>query len=131
MRSNWFFYTWSALIGGACFSLPYLWWPTEFGIASFIHLALSFSYLAILVYEKRDGGLLDEKRGIWRGYVGVVLFGTAIFGSLLAYRAFVLPNHNSEMKNEPNKAMEPIPVSVTIPAAQEVAPLTSMAHLWR
>jgi hypothetical protein len=35
------------------------------------------------------------------------------------------------MKNEPNKAMEPIPVSVTISAAQKVAPLTSMAHLGR
>lgn len=35
------------------------------------------------------------------------------------------------MKNEPNKAMEPTPVSVTIPATQEVAPFTSMAHLWR
>jgi hypothetical protein len=31
----------------------------------------------------------------------------------------------------PNKAMEPTPVSVTIPAAQEVAPLTSVAHLGR
>jgi hypothetical protein len=33
------------------------------------------------------------------------------------------------MKNEPNKAMEPIPVDVTIPASQEVAPSTFMAHL--
>jgi hypothetical protein len=35
------------------------------------------------------------------------------------------------MKTEPNKAMEPTPVSVTIPAAQELAPLTSVAHLGR
>ncbi len=34
-----------------------------------------------------------------------------------------------KLKTEPNKAMEPTPVSVTIPAAQEVAPLTSAAHL--
>jgi hypothetical protein len=33
------------------------------------------------------------------------------------------------MKNEPNKAMEPIPVDVTISAAQKVAPSTFMAHL--
>jgi hypothetical protein len=33
------------------------------------------------------------------------------------------------MKTEPNKALEPIPVDVTIPASQEVAPSTSMAHL--
>jgi hypothetical protein len=33
------------------------------------------------------------------------------------------------MKNEPNKAVEPTPVSVTISAAQKVAPLTSVAHL--
>jgi hypothetical protein len=32
-------------------------------------------------------------------------------------------------KTEPNKALEPIPVNVTIPATQEVAPFTSMAHL--
>jgi hypothetical protein len=32
-------------------------------------------------------------------------------------------------KDEPNNAMEPTPVDVTIPAAQEVAPLTYMAHL--
>jgi hypothetical protein len=32
-------------------------------------------------------------------------------------------------QTEPNKALEPIPVNVTIPAAQEVAPFTSMAHL--
>ena len=35
----------------------------------------------------------------------------------------------TQNKTEPNKAMEPTPVSVTIPAAQEVAPLTSVAHL--
>ena len=35
------------------------------------------------------------------------------------------------MKPEPNHAMEPTPVSVTIPATQEVAPLTSVAHLER
>jgi hypothetical protein len=35
------------------------------------------------------------------------------------------------MKTEPNKAMEPTPVSVTISAAQKVAPLTSVAHLGR
>ncbi len=33
------------------------------------------------------------------------------------------------MKTEPNKAMEPTPVNVTIPAAQEIAPFTSMARL--
>jgi hypothetical protein len=32
-------------------------------------------------------------------------------------------------KNEPNKAMEPTPVNVTIPASQEVAPFTFVAHL--
>jgi hypothetical protein len=32
-------------------------------------------------------------------------------------------------KSEPNNAMEPTPVNVTIPAAQEVAPFTSVAHL--
>jgi hypothetical protein len=32
-------------------------------------------------------------------------------------------------KGEPNNAMEPTPVNVTIPAAQEVAPSTFMAHL--
>jgi hypothetical protein len=32
-------------------------------------------------------------------------------------------------ENEPNKAVEPTPVSVTISAAQKVAPLTSVAHL--
>jgi hypothetical protein len=37
----------------------------------------------------------------------------------------------TEMKNEPNKAVEPTPVSVTISAAQKVAPLTSVAHLRR
>jgi len=35
------------------------------------------------------------------------------------------------MKNEPNKAVEPTPVDVTIPAAQEVAPSTSVTHLGR
>ncbi len=34
-------------------------------------------------------------------------------------------------KKRPNKALEPIPVSVTPPATQEIAPLTSMAHLRR
>jgi hypothetical protein len=34
-------------------------------------------------------------------------------------------------KDEPNNAMEPTPVAVTIPAAQEVAPSTSVAHLER
>ena len=33
------------------------------------------------------------------------------------------------MKTEPNKAMEPTPVKVTIPAAQEIAPFTSVAYL--
>jgi hypothetical protein len=33
------------------------------------------------------------------------------------------------MKNEPNKALEPIPVNVTIPAEAGLAPFTSMAHL--
>ena len=33
------------------------------------------------------------------------------------------------MKNEPNKAMETTPVDVTIPAAQEAAPSTSVSHL--
>jgi hypothetical protein len=36
-----------------------------------------------------------------------------------------------KMKNEPNKAMEPTPVSVTIPADAGLAPLTSAAHLGR
>ena len=35
------------------------------------------------------------------------------------------------MKTEPNNAMEPIPVSVTVPASAGPAPLTSMAHLRR
>ena len=35
------------------------------------------------------------------------------------------------MKTEPNKAMEPIPVNVTIPAYAGLAPFTSMAHLGR
>ena len=35
------------------------------------------------------------------------------------------------MKTEPNKAMEPIPVNVTIPADAGLAPFTSMAHLGR
>jgi hypothetical protein len=43
---------------------------------------------------------------------------------------FQMPNQ-TEMKPEPNKAMEPTPVNVTIPAAQEVAPFTSAAHLER
>ncbi len=33
------------------------------------------------------------------------------------------------MKTEPNKAMETIPVNVTIPASAGFAPFTSMAHL--
>jgi hypothetical protein len=37
----------------------------------------------------------------------------------------------TRMKNEPNNAVEPTPVDVTIPAAQEVAPSTSAAHLGR
>ena len=36
---------------------------------------------------------------------------------------------NSEIKTEPNKAMEPIPVNVTAPADAGTAPFTSMAHL--
>jgi hypothetical protein len=32
-------------------------------------------------------------------------------------------------KNEPNKALEPIPVNVTVPADAGTAPFTSMAHL--
>lgn len=35
------------------------------------------------------------------------------------------------MKNEPNKAMEPTPVNVTIPANAGLAPFTSVAHLGR
>lgn len=34
-------------------------------------------------------------------------------------------------RNEPNKALEPIPVDVTISAAQKLAPSTSMAQLER
>jgi hypothetical protein len=34
-------------------------------------------------------------------------------------------------KSEPNNAMEPTPVAVTISAAQKVAPATSVAHLGR
>jgi hypothetical protein len=36
---------------------------------------------------------------------------------------------DSEDKTEPNKTVEPTPVDVTIPAAQEVAPSTFVAHL--
>ena len=36
-----------------------------------------------------------------------------------------------EMKTEPNKAMEPTPVSVTVHAYAWPAPLTSVAHLGR
>ena len=35
------------------------------------------------------------------------------------------------MKNEPNKAMEPTPVNVTIPAEAGLAPFTFVAHLER
>ncbi len=35
------------------------------------------------------------------------------------------------MKPEPNKAMEPTPVSVTVRAYARTAPLTSVAHLGR
>ena len=35
------------------------------------------------------------------------------------------------MKNEPNKAMEPTPVNVTVLAYARTAPLTSVAHLGR
>ena len=35
------------------------------------------------------------------------------------------------MKNEPNKAMETIPVAVTVPAFAGPAPSTFMSHLWR
>jgi hypothetical protein len=37
----------------------------------------------------------------------------------------------SKTKNEPNKAMEPTPVAVTISAAQKVVPSTFVAHLGR
>jgi hypothetical protein len=40
------------------------------------------------------------------------------------------PTQN-KVKKEPNNAVEPTPVDVTIPAAQEVAPSTSAAHLGR
>jgi hypothetical protein len=33
------------------------------------------------------------------------------------------------MKNEPNQSSEPMRMSVTTPAAQEIAPATRMAHL--
>ena len=35
------------------------------------------------------------------------------------------------MKTEPNNAMEPTPVNVTIPANAGLAPFTSAAHLGR
>jgi hypothetical protein len=43
--------------------------------------------------------------------------------------SFTYSDRTIGKKTEPNKAMEPIPVDVTIPAAQEAAPSTSMAHL--
>ncbi|MDX2109048.1 MAG: hypothetical protein SFY80_02280 [Verrucomicrobiota bacterium] len=43
------------------------------------------------------------------------------------YLEFRIQKQNTE--NEPNKAVEPTPVSVTIPAEQDVAPLTSVTHL--
>jgi hypothetical protein len=33
------------------------------------------------------------------------------------------------MKTKPNKALEPIPVNVTVPADAGTAPFTFMAHL--
>jgi len=35
------------------------------------------------------------------------------------------------MKTEPNKAMEPTPANVTIPAYAGLAPFASVAHLGR
>ncbi len=60
--------------------------------------------------------------------------GTAYNFAIFKPRALTTPvawaaNRTSEMKNEPNKAMETTPVDVTIPAAQEVAPSTSVSHL--
>lgn len=52
---------------------------------------------------------------IWLG--GFLFAG--VFGKLMGL----------ENKNEPNKAMEPTPVSVTVPAGAGPAPLTSAAHL--
>jgi hypothetical protein len=40
-------------------------------------------------------------------------------------------NMTSEMKSEPNNAMEPTPVNVTVPANAGPAPFTSAAHLGR
>ncbi len=46
-------------------------------------------------------------------------------------RALPSKEHPSKNETEPNNAMEPTPIAVTIPAAQEVAPSTSVAHLGR
>jgi hypothetical protein len=77
-----------------------------------------------------EGPSQREDRDTFRAHVscGMSLFSPS---DLCLPRDFVdYEEHEElEMKNEPNKAMEPIPVDVTIPAAQEVAPSTFMAHL--
>ena len=40
-------------------------------------------------------------------------------------------SQKEKLENEPNNAMEPTPVNVTVPADAGTAPLTSVAHLRR
>jgi hypothetical protein len=123
---NWLFVAWSLATGGAFICLPYVWWPQPFDMRAAIHLTVFFALLGIIIREKKRGGLLDEKRNTWRGYVGAIVFCIPIFGSTFAYRAFVM---NKE--NEPNKALEGRRLLVTPAAYAAVAPSNRLPQLGR
>lgn len=125
MNSHRFFVISSWCVGGFCIILPHLWWPTPININPGIHLIVFFSILGILIQEKREGGLLDTKRAEWRGYLGVIAFAALIFGSVIAYRAFIMP------KNVSNKVLHPTTMPANVRADPRTAPLISGAHLRR
>ncbi len=81
---------WLWLSGLACIGLPYLWWPRPFSSKSLLHAVVFITVLGLAILGGKDGGVFDHKRAPIRGYAGVAAFVISIFGSVFAYRWYML-----------------------------------------
>ncbi len=98
---------------------------------------MAFVFIRGLGYERPKSSGRDVIDATSRDYLIRAQVGDVIVTFLRANKQLTrwckTPVYNNitsyKIEKEANKAMEPTPVSVTIPAAQEVAPLTSVAHL--
>jgi hypothetical protein len=96
-------------------AVPLTWFGPSLGRSDTCLVSVCHRYVA---REARSEGMDYSNR--WRSSMLNSYSVPCIWCSIL---------FESEMKTEPNKAIELTPGSVTISAAQKVTPLTSVAHL--